>query len=158
MVPHPPEQPPFSYDLAQELAALRQNRALREIPGRSSKTLLAATWNLTNFGVQVRSDNDLALMAEIISWFDLVAIQEVADSLDQLRQLLTHLPASYRIILSDTGGNDERAGFIYHSRKLKHVHCPFVDLLVLLVCIASGLCPVIGACASISPFQPHGRA
>jgi endonuclease/exonuclease/phosphatase family metal-dependent hydrolase len=121
MVPHPPEQPPFSYDLAQELAALRQNRALREIPGRSSKTLLAATWNLTNFGVQVRSDNDLALMAEIISWFDLVAIQEVADSLDQLRQLLTHLPASYRIILSDTGGNDERAGFIYHSRKLKRL-------------------------------------
>jgi endonuclease/exonuclease/phosphatase family metal-dependent hydrolase len=121
MVPHPPEQPPFAYDLEQERAALLQTKALREIPARKKTTLLAATWNLTNFGLQARSDDDLALMAEIISWFDLVAIQEVADSLDHLRQLLLYLPASYRIILSDIGGNDERAGFIYHSRKLKRL-------------------------------------
>ncbi|MCW8903185.1 hypothetical protein [Sedimenticola sp.] len=57
-------------------------------------------------------------MAEIIGWFDLVAIQEIADSLVHLRLLLSHLPTSYRVILSDIGGNDERAGFLYDSDKL----------------------------------------
>lgn len=118
MVPHDQEDPVFTYVLATERQALLSTKALRSIPQKADNRLLTATWNLTNFGVQERTDDDLALMAEIISWFDLIAIQEIADSLTHLRQLMAHLPASYRVVISDIGGNDERAGFLYDSNKL----------------------------------------
>ncbi len=121
MVPHKQESPVFSYRLATERQALLSTRALRGIPSKAPDRLLVATWNLTNFGLQQRTDDDLALMAEIIGWFDLVAIQEIADSLTHLRQLMAHLPASYRVILSDIGGNDERAGFLYDSDKVSRL-------------------------------------
>ena len=116
MVPHQQENPVFTYDLADERQALLSTKALRGIPDKANGRLLTATWNLTNFGLQKRTDDDLALMAEIISWFDLVAVQEVADSLIDLRVLLSHLPASYQVILSDIGGNQERAGFLYDTK------------------------------------------
>ncbi|PIP02033.1 MAG: hypothetical protein COW18_11950 [Zetaproteobacteria bacterium CG12_big_fil_rev_8_21_14_0_65_54_13] len=118
MVPHEAENPPFSYTLETELLALQSTKKRRAVPEKSPDTLLAATWNLTNFGLQQRSDNDLCLMAEIISWFDLVAVQEIADTLGDLRALMAHLPANYQVILSDIGGNDERAGFLYDSNKV----------------------------------------
>ncbi|WP_321528556.1 endonuclease/exonuclease/phosphatase family protein [Sedimenticola selenatireducens] len=118
MVPHNQEHPAFIYAVETERQALVSTKALRGVPQKASNRLLTATWNLTNFGLQKRTDGDLALMAEIISWFDLVAIQEIADSLIHLRLLLSYLPASFRVILSDIGGNDERAGFLYDSDKL----------------------------------------
>lgn len=121
MVPHDQENPVFTYSLATERQTLLANRAYRNIPAKSSATMLAATWNLTNFGMQQRTDDDLALMAEIIGWFDLVSIQEITDSLTDLRKLMSFLPSSYHVILSDTGGNDERAGFIYDSSKISRM-------------------------------------
>lgn len=121
MVSHEQENPIFVYDLETERQALLATKAHRQIPDKSNDKLLATTWNLTNFGLQKRTDNDLALMAEIISWFDLVAIQEIADSLEHIRALMEHLPASYRVILSDIGGNDERAGFLYDSLKVERL-------------------------------------
>ena len=118
MVPHAQENPVFSYVLADERQALLATKTLRNVPPKAANTLLTATWNLTNFGAQNRTEDDLALMAEVISWFDLVAIQEIADSLIHLRMLMQHLPESYHVILSDTGGNDERAGFLYDSSKV----------------------------------------
>ncbi len=118
MVPHDRENPPFSYSFNTERQAVLATKAHRGIPAKAADKLLTATWNLTNFGLQQRSDDDLALMAEIIGWFDLVAVQEISDSLDHLRKLMTFLPDSYHVILSDIGGNDERAGFIYDSSKV----------------------------------------
>lgn len=118
MVPHDQENPIFTYDRATERQALLATKAHRAVPDRAADKLLVATWNLTNFGVQARTDDDLALMAEIISWFDLVAIQEVAEALEQFRAIQGNLPAGYRVILSDIGGNDERAGFIYDSARV----------------------------------------
>ena len=118
MVPHDRENPPFTYSLATERQALRSTKVLRGVPQKAANKLLTATWNLTNFGVQIRTDDDLALMAEVIGWFDLVAFQEVADDLTHLRMLMNHLPADYAVILSDIGGNMERAGFLYDSSKV----------------------------------------
>ncbi len=92
MVPHKQEHPAFIYRVETERQALLSTKALRSIPQKASNRLLTATWNLTNFGLQKRTGDDLALMAEIIGWFDLVAIQEIADSLIHLRLLLSHLP------------------------------------------------------------------
>ena len=121
MVPHDKESPTFAYNLTKELAALQATKAHRGIPAKAGNRLLAATWNLTNFGHQERTDDDLAVMAEIISWFDIIAIQEIADDLGQLRALMAKLPAAYRVILSDVGGNDERAGFLYDARKVERL-------------------------------------
>lgn len=121
MVAHDREKPEFSYSLATERQALLATKTARGVPDKAKKKLLAATWNLTNFGVQKRSDNDLALMAEVISWFDLVAIQEIADDLKHLRLLMSHLPPTYKVIISDIGGNDERAGFLYDSTKVERL-------------------------------------
>ena len=118
MLPHEKEDPQFTYDFDTERQTLLTTKTLRGIPQKVDGKLLAATWNLTNFGVQNRTDDDLALMAEVISWFDLIAIQEISDSLDHLRQLMGHLPGDYHVILSDIGGNDERAGFLYDSNKV----------------------------------------
>lgn len=118
MVPHEQENPVFTYDLDMERQALLSTKTLRGVPQKDDNRLLIATWNITNFGVQQRTKDDLALMAEVVGWFDLIAIQEVADSLSQLRQLMSYLPLSYRVIVSDIGGNDERAGFLYDSAKV----------------------------------------
>ena len=118
MVPHKKERPVFNYSLATERQALLSTKALRGVPKKVANKLLAATWNLTNFGLQDRTDDDFALMAEVISWFDLVAVQEIADDLGHLRSLMKHLPDKYAVILSDIGGNDERAGFLYDSKKV----------------------------------------
>jgi hypothetical protein len=118
MVPHEQENPSFTYDLETERQALLATKTLRGIPQKAVDKMLTATWNLTNFGLQNRADDDFSLMSEVIGWFDLIAIQEIADSLSHLRSLMNHLPANYRVILSDIGGNDERAGFLYDSSKV----------------------------------------
>jgi len=123
MVPHDRETPTFTYAADTQRDALRLTKAARGLPDKTDGRLLAGTWNLTNFGEQDRTDQDLELMAEIIGWFDLLAVQEIADDLGQLRKLMQHLPAGYRVLLSDIGGNRERAGFIYDSGR--------VDLLEL---------------------------
>jgi endonuclease/exonuclease/phosphatase family metal-dependent hydrolase len=121
MVPHDQEKPRFKYSFETERQALLSTKAVRGVPDKAKNKLLAATWNLTNFGAQKRSDDDLALMAEVISWFDLVAIQEIADDLGHLRLLMKNLPSTYKVIISDIGGNDERAGFLYDSAKLERL-------------------------------------
>jgi hypothetical protein len=118
VVPHDQENPVFTYALATERLALLSTKTLRGVPQKATNKLLTATWNLTNFGLQDRTDNDFALIAEVIGWFDLVAVQEIADDLGHLRSLMNHLPATYAVILSDIGGNFERAGFLYDSTKV----------------------------------------
>ncbi len=94
MVPHGQENPVFNYVLAVERQILQDTKALRNVPLKTPGKLLTATWNLTNFGLQTRTDDDFALIAEVIGWFDLIAIQEIADDLGHLRLLMSHLPAS----------------------------------------------------------------
>jgi endonuclease/exonuclease/phosphatase family metal-dependent hydrolase len=121
MVPHEKPDPPFIYDVNHEINALvtyRDTKENRQIPDKSFNNLLVATWNLTNFGLQERSDSDYRLMAEIISWFDIVAIQEIAVDLTGLRRLMALLP-NHKSVVSDPGGNDERLGFVYNESKLK---------------------------------------
>ncbi|MBI9102185.1 MAG: endonuclease/exonuclease/phosphatase family protein [Spirochaetales bacterium] len=121
MVPHSREFPTFNYNFDREASALKSTKQLRTIPSKSSKTLLAATWNLTNLGCQDRSPDDFRLIAEVIGWFDLIAIQEISEDLDHLRYLMGLLPASYSFVISDIGGNRERAGFIYDSDKIQRL-------------------------------------
>jgi endonuclease/exonuclease/phosphatase family metal-dependent hydrolase len=119
MPPFPKPETSYDYKLDEELAALREHRGERQIPDKASDRLLLATWNIANFGVQERREKDLELLAEILGWFDLVAIQEVATNLKHLYSVRELLPASHRLLISDTGGNDERTAFLFDSEKVE---------------------------------------
>jgi endonuclease/exonuclease/phosphatase family metal-dependent hydrolase len=120
----PFEKPAFTYNyrVPSQLRALHDYRAHepgRTIPPRASDRLLVATWNIANLGVQERRGKDHRLIAELIAWFDLVALQEVNDDLTGLRGVQQHLPSSYRALLSDYAGNKERLVFLYDSGKVE---------------------------------------
>ena len=107
-------------DVSAEIRALerwRDHRSGRSIPPRHTAHLLVATWNIANLGdpAQQRTPQDLAILASLVSWFDLVAIQEAKRDLGDLRRLLECLPASWRTVFTDVAGNAERMVFLYDS-------------------------------------------
>jgi endonuclease/exonuclease/phosphatase family metal-dependent hydrolase len=120
MPPFPKPSFSFSYQVQTEIAALRLHKAKpdRLIPSKATNRLLLATWNIANLGVQERRSQDYQLIAEMISWFDIVAIQEVNDNLSGLRGIQQHLPTTMRTLFSDEAGNNERMAFIYDSTKV----------------------------------------
>ena len=116
------DKPAFSYNYSasSQIQALRDYVASepgRAIPPRDAATYRIASWNVANLGLQDRRDKDYRLLAEMVSWFDLVAIQEVNDNLEGLDQLHAHLPG-YRVLFSDKAGNDERMAFIFDSARV----------------------------------------
>jgi len=108
----------FEYDLDIEITRLRKHKQARTIPNREQDKILVATWNIANLGAQQRRDQDRSIIAEIISWFDIVAIQECRENFGDLFDLHDKLPKSYRVIMSDAGGNNERMAFLYDGGKL----------------------------------------
>lgn len=105
---------------------LQLRTALKVIPERTQKeTLILASWNIREFDSPTygkRMTESIYYIAEIISRFDLVAVQEVHKSLDGLNRLLRILGGNWKYIISDTTegrlGNDERMAFLYDSRKI----------------------------------------
>ncbi|HVD12403.1 MAG TPA: endonuclease/exonuclease/phosphatase family protein [Gaiellaceae bacterium] len=124
MPPFPKPSFAYDYDPAAQIAALwdyRKNKPGRRIPKKTSKTLLVATWNIANLGVQDRLDSDYALIAEMVTWFDLVAVQEVNDNLRGIDAIHEELPSRYDLLFSDASGNQERQAFLYDSRKISRL-------------------------------------
>jgi endonuclease/exonuclease/phosphatase family metal-dependent hydrolase len=122
--PFPKPRVDYSYDLDRELAALRayrRDKPGRQIPVKGRDKLLVATWNVANLGVQDRLDSDYALIAEVISWFDLVAVQEVNDDLRGIEAIHDKLPPRYDLLFSDASGNRERQAFLFDTRKVKRL-------------------------------------
>jgi endonuclease/exonuclease/phosphatase family metal-dependent hydrolase len=109
----------YAYDPAQEIQRLRGHKAHRQIPAKSAATLLLGTWNLCNFGAQERRRQDKQLYGEILSWFDLVAVQEVRENFGDLVDVVEMLGANYSVLMSDVLGNDERLAFVYDTNKVK---------------------------------------
>lgn len=80
---------PYTLQFQQELTRLRQARESNpklQIPAASNTHLLIATWNIANFGEQKREPDHLKIIAEILSWFDLVAVQEIKENYSILRE------------------------------------------------------------------------
>lgn len=106
---------------------LRLKEALdKEIPEKTlDQTLLVASWNLREFGGKKyggREDEPLFYISEIMSRFDLIAVQEVRDNLDSLDALMLILGGWWKYLVSDVTqglqGNKERLAFIYDTRKM----------------------------------------
>lgn len=114
-------KPTFQYavSLASEISRLRQHKQARVIPGKSQNRLLLCTWNLANFGEQQREDPHHRLIAEILGWFDIAAIQETKDNFGPLEDVVRRLGAQFKYVMSDVAGNKERMAFVYDSQKVK---------------------------------------
>jgi endonuclease/exonuclease/phosphatase family metal-dependent hydrolase len=114
----------FNYQPATEIQRLRDYRDTtpgRQIPAKANNRLLVGTWNIANLGQQQRRDKDYRILAEIIGWFDIVAIQETKDDLTGIRSIQNHLPNSWEMLVSDKGGNDERMAFLYDANKVSQL-------------------------------------
>jgi exonuclease III len=90
-------------------------------------TLILGTWNIRNFddnrfGHGPRLTESFYYIAEIISAFDVLAVQEICRSLAPLRRVMKLLGDSYDLIVTDVtegpSGNMERLGFIYNKKKV----------------------------------------
>ena len=94
---------------------------------RTDSSLLLATWNIRDFdsnkfGFGPRRPETFYYLAEMISCFDLVAVQEVSRDLTALETLMRILGREWDYIATDTtegaGGNGERMAFIYNTEKV----------------------------------------
>jgi exonuclease III len=95
------------------------------VPPKTSANLLIATWNIRELGERKgggRSDEPLAYMAEAITAFDIVAIQEVRGELADYRRLTRLLGRNYGHFVTDITvgrpGNKERMAFVYDRRRV----------------------------------------
>ena len=99
----------------------------RSVPKRNATdTLLLATWNLKEFEGSKndrRTAESFWYIAEIISHFDLIAIQEVGAHLGALRKLQARLGRTWKFVVSDvtegSAGNQERLAFLFDRRKIR---------------------------------------
>jgi endonuclease/exonuclease/phosphatase family metal-dependent hydrolase len=107
-----------------------------EIPEKDNgRNLLLATWNIRSFGSLTRkwtsTSNDspkrdlrgLRAIAEIISRFDVVAVQEVVGDLRGLRDMMNFLGSDWSFLMTDItlgeAGHNERMAFIYNNRRVQ---------------------------------------
>src|SRR5262245_7759297 len=95
---------------------LKLKTGLGAIPTHSiDQRVLIGTWNIREFDSPkggVRGIEPLLYIAEVISAFDLVAVQEVRQDLTALNRLLGLLGSWWGVLISDTtrgaSGNSER--------------------------------------------------
>jgi endonuclease/exonuclease/phosphatase family metal-dependent hydrolase len=118
--------------VARERAAKGLDRLRRDLidripPRRYEANLLIATWTLRQFGklanIPVNHKESLVYMAQVISSFDLVALQEVDRNLSRLRDLLYLLGPDWNVLVSETApgmqGNRERFAILYYKPRIE---------------------------------------
>ncbi len=111
----------FNFNLQSEIDAILTHKQTRRIPEKHPDKLLVATWNIANLGLQRRTNDHYKIIAEIISWFDLIAIQEVHENLEGLYQLESLIGPTYDLMFNDVGGNDERAAYFFDENKVERL-------------------------------------
>jgi len=116
---------PVSPEIAADLLALKNRIDAAKIPSsKLDETVNVAIWNIREFGRVKRTDAALHYIAEIIGQFDLVAIVELRNNLEDLGCVMDYLGDSWKVVFSDwtddRGGNDERTAFLYDRRAVIH--------------------------------------
>ena len=96
-----------------------------ELLSDSSQCVRIATWNIREFdspSYGYRSQEAKAYIAEILSHFDLIALQEIRRDLDALDDIQTLLGPNWNYIVTDVtegaSGNKERMAFLFNTHKV----------------------------------------
>lgn len=127
--PPPPE-------VEADLARLRESLDAQVPAKHLDENLLIATWNLRAFGDMTpkwtsapedspkRDMRSVAYIAEVVSRFDIIALQEVKGNLRALRHMLKYLNRhddNWGFLMSDVtrgkAGNGERMAFVFDRRR-----------------------------------------
>lgn len=101
-----------------ELRSLRKRIKSAKIPKSSRKNFRLLSWNIRNFN-QKKEDKAIRYIAQVCKNFDLIAIQEVKDSLVGIEKLQRKLGKKYRFLFSDPAGNGERLVYCYNKNKVQ---------------------------------------
>jgi endonuclease/exonuclease/phosphatase family metal-dependent hydrolase len=119
--------------VAEDIVRLR--RCLTGIPAKETdRNLLVATWNVRAFGglyepwtenpgSPKRNRRGLAVIAEVVRHFDVVAVQEVKRETEAIRALMRDfLGPDWGVLMSDVTegdkGNAERLAYLYDRRRV----------------------------------------
>ena len=110
-----------SAEVAAGLLALKKRIDAAKIPSsKLDKTINVAVWNIREFGKKRRKAAALHYIAEILGQFDLIALVELRDNLEDFGRVCHILGPSWDLVYSDwmpdDGGNRERAGFLFDRR------------------------------------------
>jgi endonuclease/exonuclease/phosphatase family metal-dependent hydrolase len=124
----------YPLNVVQDIVRLRRRIAVSGIPAKiTDQNILIATWNIRAFGdiytsweenpgSPKRNYHGLAIIAEILRRFDIVAIQEVKRDLSGLLALLDWLGKDWGVIFTDVtvgdAGNSERLAFVFDRRRV----------------------------------------
>lgn len=127
------DQPPAA--IGQELAALSQALDAAIPAKQDGQNLLIATWNIRSFSSLTRkwtaaqTDSPkrdlrgLRAIIEILSRFDVIAIQEAQGNLRALRDTLHFLGDDWGLLMTDVtrgdAGHSERLAYLFDRRRLK---------------------------------------
>jgi endonuclease/exonuclease/phosphatase family metal-dependent hydrolase len=113
--------------VVRNLMALRAQLDEEVPPKNAESDLLLATWNLRDFakdnrkGFGERFPESHFYIAEVLSRFDFIAVQEI-NELDEWEKVMKILGPSWDWIATDvtegTGGNGERLTYLYDKRKV----------------------------------------
>ena len=122
-------------DVAENLANLREDLDAKVPFKELDRNLLIATWNIRGFGNLTRKWHSgskdsprrdlhsIFCIAEILSRFDVIAVQEVKGNLRALRDTLKLLGDNWSMILTDTNnsasGNKERMAYLFDTRRVQ---------------------------------------
>ena len=109
------------------LLALRAGLATEVSSNNKQESFHLATWNIRDLGSpklnpSPRFPESLLYIAEVISAFDLVAVQEVNTNMTEFQTVMKLLGPRWTYIVTDQSGNDERLAFVYDTRKIQFRH------------------------------------
>ena len=108
-------------ETAKGLKVLRQRIEASKVPSsKLDESILVASWNIREFGRKKRTPKAIHYIAEVLSYFDLVSIQELRADLGDLGKVLDLLPDYWRVVFSDvtegSRGNEERIAYLFDKR------------------------------------------
>lgn len=112
-------------DVSPEIAAglielKKRIEAAKIPPSRLDQSINVAIWNIREFGKKRRTDAAIHYIAEILGQFDLIALVELRDNLEDYGRVCRYLGSSWDLVYSDwmmdPGGNHERVGFLFDRR------------------------------------------
>ena len=125
------DQPPAKVQAELDLMAVALDS---EIPAKADDNLLVATWNIRSFASLTRdwtaTSRDspkrdlrgLRAIIEIVSRFDVIALQEVKGNLRALRDTMRFLGEDWSFLMTDVSGgaagNHERLAFVFDRTRV----------------------------------------
>ncbi len=126
----------YPLPVVEDIARLRRRIENSGLPGKlTDYNLLIGTWNIRAFGdvyeqweenpgSPKRNLRAMAIIAEVVRRFDIVAVQEVKRDTSGIRMLLNDfLGPDWDLVISDVTagpeGNVERLAFIYDKRRVR---------------------------------------